>query len=122
MSGYFNLDFGAGKIRGLYTAGDERLRPIFSAWLAPFADLGALHVSNAAPGGSDDAKFRDYGLVGFAFVQDEYPHAGRAHHSNMDVYDNLPPDDLKQSAAILASVAYFASMRDDRLPRPAGWR
>jgi carboxypeptidase Q len=33
---YFNVDYGAGKIRGLYTQGNERWAPLFGAWLAPF--------------------------------------------------------------------------------------
>jgi Zn-dependent M28 family amino/carboxypeptidase len=41
LSAYFNYDNGTGKIRGIYLQGNEELRPIFTAWLAPFADLGA---------------------------------------------------------------------------------
>ena len=43
LAGYFNLDNGTGKIRGVYLQGNDMMRPIFEAWLAPFKDLGAHH-------------------------------------------------------------------------------
>ena len=41
LAGYFNVDNGSGKIRGVYLQGNDAMRPIFEAWLKPFADLGA---------------------------------------------------------------------------------
>ncbi|MGC2658658.1 MAG: M28 family peptidase, partial [Bryobacteraceae bacterium] len=38
LSGYFNYDNGTGKIRGVYLQGNDMMRPIFEAWLAPFKD------------------------------------------------------------------------------------
>ena len=38
FSAYFNLDNGAGKIRGIYLQGNEAVRPIFRNWLQPFPD------------------------------------------------------------------------------------
>ena len=40
FSGYFNLDNGTGKIRGVYLQGNEAVRPIFRKWLQPFRDDG----------------------------------------------------------------------------------
>ena len=39
------------------------------------------------------------------------------HHTHLDTFDHVVPDDLKQAAAIIASFAYHAAMRDERLPR-----
>jgi hypothetical protein len=41
----------------------------------------------------------------------------RTAHTNMDVYDHVLEDDLKQSAVIAASFIYCAAMRDEKLPR-----
>ena len=41
----------------------------------------------------------------------------RTHHSNMDVYDRLQPEDLKQMAVIVASFVYMAAQRDQMFPR-----
>jgi len=38
---YFNVDNGAGKIRGIFAQDNAAVVPIFESWLAPFKDLGA---------------------------------------------------------------------------------
>ena len=45
LAAYFNLDNGSGRIRGINLQGNEAARPIFEAWLAPFAYLGATTVT-----------------------------------------------------------------------------
>ena len=40
LDGYFNVDNGSGKIRGVYLQGNDMMRPIFEPWFAPFKDLG----------------------------------------------------------------------------------
>jgi carboxypeptidase Q len=114
---YFNLDNGTGKIRGVYLQGNEAVRPIFRAWLAPFADMGALTVSPSNTSGTDHLSFDGVGLPGFQFIQDPLEYDSRTHHSNMDVYDRVQEDDMKQAAIIMASFVYHAAMRDEKLPR-----
>ena len=114
---YFNLDNGTGKIRGVYLQNNEAVRPIFRAWLAPFADLGASTLSLANTGGTDHLSFDAIGLPGFQFIQDPLEYGTRTHHSNMDVYDRVQADDMKQASVIMASFAYNAAMRDEKLPR-----
>src|SRR4029079_7649641 len=48
LAGYFNLDNGTGKIRGVYLQGNDAVSGLFRQWLAPFKDLGAetLSLSN----------------------------------------------------------------------------
>jgi Zn-dependent M28 family amino/carboxypeptidase len=117
LSGYFNIDNGTGKIRGIYLQGNEACRPIFTQWLAPFADLGATTVTISNTGGTDHQSFDAVGLPGFQFIQDPIEYDTRTHHSNMDVYDHLLADDLKQMATIVAAFAYQAAQRDEKLPR-----
>jgi Zn-dependent M28 family amino/carboxypeptidase len=116
FSCYFNLDYGTGKIRGVYLQGNAAVRPIFSAWLAPFKDLGASTTSMANIG-SDQVSFDEIGLPGFGFIRDFMEGSTRTAHTNMDVYDHVLEDDLKQSAVIAASFIYNAAMRDEKLPR-----
>jgi hypothetical protein len=119
FAAYFNLDNGTGKVRGVYLQGNESVRPIFRAWLAPFADLGALTLSPLNTGGTDHLSFDAVGLPGFQFIQDPLEYDTRTHHSNMDVLDRLQEEDVKQAAVIMASFVYHAAMRDERLPRKA---
>ena len=117
FSGYFNIDNGTGKIRGIYLQGNEACGPIFSSWLAPFKDLGASTVTISTTGGTDHQSFDGIGLPGFQFIQDPIEYNTRTHHSNMDVYDHLIEDDLKQIATIVAAFAYNTAQRDAKLPR-----
>jgi len=117
VAGYFNLDNGTGKIRGVYLQGNEAVRPIFRAWLAPFKDLGASTLTLANTGGTDHLSFDAVGIPGFQFIQDDIEYDTRTHHSNMDVYDRIQEDDMKQAATIMAAFVYNTAMRDKKLPR-----
>ncbi|MFY9554127.1 MAG: M20/M25/M40 family metallo-hydrolase [Blastocatellia bacterium] len=126
FAGYFNLDNGTGKIRGIYLQGNEEVRSIFRAWFAPFKDLvgttkenafATLSISNT--GGTDHLSFDGVGLPGFQFIQDQIEYDTRTHHSNMDVYDRIQEADMKQAATIMAAFAYNAAMREKKLPRKA---
>ncbi len=117
LSGYFNVDNGSGKIRGVYLQGNDAMRPIFEAWLKPFEDLGATTISIRNTGGTDHLSFDAVGLPGFQFIQDPLEYDSRTHHSNMDVYDRVQRADMMQMAAIVASIVYNAANRDELLPR-----
>jgi hypothetical protein len=118
LSGYFNVDNGSGKIRGVYLQGNDMMRPVFDAWLKPFADLGVSTISIRNTGGTDHLSFNDVGLPGFQFIQDQLEYNSRTHHSNMDVYDHVQGGDLMQAAAVVTSVIYHAANREEMLPRP----
>ena len=117
LSGYFNLDNGSGRIRGVNLQGNEAVRPIFEAWLRPFNYLGVSTLTTLNTGGTDHMPFDAIGLPGFQFLQDPLNYESKVHHSNLDVYEEAVPDDPKQASAILASFVYHAAMRDAMLPR-----
>ena len=117
LSTYFNLDDGTGKIRGIYLQGNERVRPIFEAYLKPFEYLGASTLTMSNTGGTDHLPFNWIGLPGFHFIQDPIEYGTRTHHTNMDVYEAVLEDDLKQAVAVVATFVYHTAMRDQTLPR-----
>jgi len=119
FSAYFNLDYGTGKIRGVYLQGNEAVRPIFSVWIAPFKDMGAETLTSTGIYATDHNSFDNVGLPGFQFLRDYMENNPRTAHTNMDVYEHVLPDDLKQSAIIAASFVYNAATRDQKLPRKA---
>ena len=117
FAAYFNLDNGSGKIRGVWAQENAAVVPIFKAWLEPFHDLGATTVSLRNTGGTDHLSFDAVGLPGFQFIQDRLDYQTRTHHTNLDTYDHLREDDLKQASVIMASFLYHAATRDEKLPR-----
>jgi carboxypeptidase Q len=117
VSGYFNLDNGTGRIRGVYLQGNREVAPIFRAWLQPFHEHGARTVTIDDTGGTDHLSFHAVGVPGFQFVQDPVSYDTRTHHSNMDVWDHAVADDLKQASVIMASFVWHTAQRAERLPR-----
>ena len=117
LSGYFNLDNGSGKIRGVYLQGHEAMRPLFESWLAPFRDLGVTTITIRNTSGTDHLSFDAVGLPGFQFIQDPLDYGTITHHSDMDTYDHAIPEDLMQASAVIATVVYEAANRKDLLPR-----
>jgi len=129
LSGYFNIDNGTGRIRGVYLQGNEMMRPIFEAWFAALKDMTEGVVTIRNTGGTDHQSFDAVGLPGFQFIQDPMDYDTRTHHSNMDVYDRIQQGDMEQMAVIEAAFVYNAATRPDKLPRkelpapqPAGGR
>ena len=129
FAGYFNIDNGTGRIRGIYLQSNELARPVFEAWFAALKDLtpGVVTARNTA--GTDHQSFDAVGLPGFQFIQDEMDYSTRTHHSNMDVYDRIQEQDMRQMAVIEAVFVYNAATRAGKLPRkdlpapqPAGGR
>jgi len=117
ISGYFNVDNGSGRIRGIYTQGNAAIAPIFAQWIAPLKDLGVTTVTERNTGGTDHLSFDALGIPGFQFIQDPLDYESRSHHSNEDVYERLQPADLKQIATVEAIFVYNAAQRDQMLPR-----
>ena len=119
FAGYFNMDNGTGKYRGIYLQENELVRPIFEEWMKPFADIGMTTISPNRVGSTDHVSFNALGLPAFQFIQDRIEYY-RGYHTVMDTYDRLIMTDLKHNAVITAAFAWNAANRPDKLPaKPA---
>ncbi len=117
ISGYFNLDNGTGKVRGVYLQQNAAIASIFQQWIAPLQDLGVSTITMRDTGGTDHEAFDSVGVPGFQFIQDMLDYGSRTHHSNQDTYERLQPEDLAQAAVVEAIFVYNTAMRDQMLPR-----
>jgi carboxypeptidase Q len=117
ISGYFNLDNGTGKVRGIYLQQNAAVAPIFRQWMEPLQDLGVSTITMRDTGGTDHEAFDSVGVPGFQFIQDQLDYGARTHHSNQDTYERLQPEDLAQAAVVEAIFVYNTAMRDQMLPR-----
>lgn len=117
---YLNLDSGTGRIRGANVFGPVEAAEVVDAILAPFEDLG---VAGARPtdsrrlGGSDHTSFNGAGLPGIGLGQDPIEYFNVTWHTNVDTYERILEDDLKQAAVVVAATAYHLANRPERLPR-----
>jgi carboxypeptidase Q len=117
LTGYFNIDNGSGRIRGIYTEGNFAVVPIFREWLSPFNSLGASAVVSEPTGGTDHVFLSRLGLPAFQFIQDPLDYESRVHHTDLDVFDHLRPLDLRQASVVLATVLIAAANSEKPLPR-----
>jgi hypothetical protein len=117
MVAYFNVDDGSGKIRGIYTEGNFAVVPLFKDWLAPIASMGAASVVAERAGAADYMSFARLGLPAFELIQDPLDYETRVHHTDLDTFDHLRPEDLRQAAVVLATVLLDAANSEAPLPR-----
>jgi carboxypeptidase Q len=116
LAGYFNVDNGSGKFRGIYAEGNFAVLPIFREWLAPFESLGAASVVAEPTGSTDHELMSRIGLPAFQFIQDPLDYESRVHHTDLDTFDHLRADDLRQASVILATVLLDAANSEAPLP------
>jgi hypothetical protein len=117
FSVYLNIDNGTGALRGVYLQGNDAAAPIFLEWMEPFRALGMTTLTIRNTGGTDHQSFDAVGLPGFQFIQDEIEYSPLTHHTNMDTYDRLQPNDVVKMATIVAGFAYLAANREEKFPR-----
>jgi hypothetical protein len=117
ISAYLNVDNGTGKLRGIWDQMDSSAIPVFQQIFAPLGDLGVVVVRHGNTGGTDHLSFVGAGVPGFNYIQDPIEYGFRTHHSNVDTYERLMIDDLKQAATVVAWTVYELANRDDMMPR-----
>lgn len=74
-------------------------------------------VAPASDCGGDCRPFAEVGIPSPVFKQDPLDYSTRTHHTNMDMYEYLVPDDVRQAALVVAAMLYNTAMRDRMLPR-----
>jgi hypothetical protein len=120
FGGYFNIDSGTGRARGMTVFGPPSAAAILRGYVAPFADLGVVGTiltRSRGLGGSDHTSFNNAGLPGIGVNQDPIEYFNTTWHTNLDTYERIVPEDVKASAIVIAAAVYQLAMRDELLPR-----
>jgi len=120
FGGYFNIDSGTGRPRGISIFGPPEVADVLKPVLAPFEDLGFYGVRASASrglGGTDSTSFNAAGLPGIGGQQDPIEYGNITWHTNMDTYERIVEDDVKKAAIVFAAAVYHLAMRDQLLPR-----
>ena len=120
FAGYFNIDAGTGRARGMTVFGPVPAGDILREVLAPFRDFGVVGATTTRSrnaGGTDHTSFNQAGLPGINAEQDPIQYFSHTWHTNLDTYERIIEDDVKKSAIVIASAVYHLAMRDEMLPR-----
>jgi len=121
ISVYINDDPGTGPTYGFYMQGNQAAKRIFDDWLEPLRDLGVRRNVIEGINATDHLAFDEAGIPAFTVIKDFKNYDTRTRHTNADFADAVGDEDLKQSATVLAAVAWRAATRDERIPRrPSG--
>lgn len=122
FAGYFNIDSGTGRARGMTVFGPPEAAGILREVTKPFEDngfFGAVATTSRRRGGSDHTSFNEVGLPGIGVQQDPIEYGTHTWHTNLDTYERIIEDDARQSAMVIAAAVYHLAMRDGQLPRLA---
>jgi carboxypeptidase Q len=120
FGGYFNIDAGTGRARGLSVFGPPETAAVLRDAVQPFGDLGiagAVNTKSRDLGGSDFTSFNNAGLPGISVNQDPMEYFTTTWHTNLDTYERVIEGDVKNSAMVIAAAVYQLAMRDEMLPR-----
>jgi carboxypeptidase Q len=118
---YLNMDPASGPIYGWYMQDSEPAKALFDKWLAPLLahkDLGVRRNVIAGIGNTDHLSFRAAGVPGFNPIQEYKDYDVRTHHTNVDLYERVREQDLKQNVIVMAWFAWQAANAAERIPRP----
>jgi len=117
LAGYFNIDAGTGRVRGVHLQENVAARPIFQAWIEPLSDLGVTALSSNRDYSTDHVPFDFAGLPAFNVIQDGMDYESLTHHTHLDTFDHAKREDLMQASVVMAWLAWQAANRPEPLPR-----
>lgn len=114
LAAYINIDGGTGRIRGANMFGPAENAGLLRDILQPFADLGfvgAIPHSARRLGSTDATTFSRAGLPSIGLIQDPLDYH-MAWHSQLDTPERINESQAKQSATMIAALAYALAMRE----------
>ena len=117
LSVYLNDDPGTGPTYGWYMEANEPAKKIFDTWLDALKAQGTAKNVIGPIGNTDHLSFTRLGLPGFTAIKEYTNYDVREHHTNADFAERVSEAGLRQSAIVLATFAYHAAMRDEKIPR-----
>ncbi|HKV23213.1 MAG TPA: M20/M25/M40 family metallo-hydrolase [Candidatus Acidoferrum sp.] len=120
LDAYFNIDSGTGKPRGAGVFGPDAAADMVRDAMMPFADwgfMGVIKSDSRRTGGTDSTSFNNAGLPGIGLAQDPFDYGSFTHHTNLDTYERIYEEDVREGAVEIASAVYAFAMADDMVPR-----
>jgi len=118
----FNQDNGTWRVEYIQAQGFLLAGGSLARWVAQLPSEIGDNIKLDLPGaqetgGSDHVSFMCHGAPGFR-LQSPYPeYLQYTHHTNLDTYDKVVVDDLKNNATLTAMLAFLASEDPQRVPR-----
>ncbi|MPR32717.1 M20/M25/M40 family metallo-hydrolase [Salmonirosea aquatica] len=115
----FNQDNGTGRVASISGQGFVQAYDYLGRWLRPVPDditkgITYTFPGNPGGGGSDYASFLAAGVPAFSLSSLSWSYGNYTWHTNLDTYDKIVFDDVRNNVILAAILAYEAS-EDDKM-------
>ena len=114
LQALFNQDNGTGRVVRINGQGFLHAYAYLGRWLEAVPDSITQHIETTFPGnpgrgGSDYASFVAKGAPAFSLSSLNWSYWNYTWHTNLDTYDKIVFDDVRNNAILTAILAYMAS-------------
>lgn len=118
----FNQDNGTGRVVNISGQGFLHAYDYIGKWLEEVPEEVSRHIETEFPGmpargGSDYASFVAAGAPAFSLSSLSWSYWNYTWHTNLDTYDKIVFDDVRNNAILTAVLAYMASEDPERTSR-----
>jgi hypothetical protein len=122
LQALFNQDNGTGRVVRINGQGFLHAYAYLGRWLAAVPDSITRHIETTFPGnpgrgGSDYASFVARGAPAFSLSSLSWSYWNYTWHTNLDTYDKIVFDDVRNNVILTAILAYMASEDPERTSR-----
>lgn len=121
MQALFNQDNGTGRVVRISGQGFLHSYEFLNRWLSAVPRDITRHIETTFPGtpgggGSDYASFVAAGAPGFSLSSLSWSYWNYTWHTNLDTYDKIVFDDVRNNAILTAILTYMASEDPETFP------
>jgi Zn-dependent M28 family amino/carboxypeptidase len=118
----FNQDNGTGRVVEIPGGGFLNAYDYLGKWLHAVPDEITDHIETTFPGtpargGSDYASFQAAGAPAFSLSSLNWSYWNYTWHTNLDTYDKVIFDDVRNNAILTAILTYMASEHPEKTSR-----
>jgi len=118
----FNQDNGTGRVVNITGQGFLHAYDYIGKWLNAVPNDISKHIETSFPGspaggGSDYASFVAVGAPAFSLSSLSWSYWNYTWHTNLDTYDKIVFDDVRNNAILTAIMAYMASEHETKTSR-----
>lgn len=122
LQALFNQDNGTGRVVNISGQGFLNAYDYIGRWLEAVPDDITKHIETNFPGtpgggGSDYASFVAAGAPAFSLSSLNWSYGSYTWHTNLDTYDKIVFDDVRNNAILTAILAYKASEDPEKTSR-----
>ncbi len=122
MQALFNQDNGTGRVVNLSGQGFLNSYAYLGKWMETVPESITKHIETTFPGnpgggGSDYASFVAAGVPAFSLSSLSWSYGNYTWHTNLDTYDKIVFDDVRNNVILTAILTYMASEDPERSSR-----